>query len=383
MEILQISNFYEMFNTLSYPVVLVDEKNSILWINKKAKTLINETQLKEEINILEKNLNKKIIHINNTFYEINSSAIILKDKKYKSLSLFNISKRKNLEEKLIKSKKMFKLLSEQLPEAVLVSDEKIIYTNPAFEKMLAYSSKYLEDKTFYDLLDEKNKKLLKENLELLISSKKSQIEFLLSIKRKNNEEIWINIKTKAIFENEKTIYINVIKDITTSKIEREKLEKLASIDLLTSIYNRRKFEELFDREYKRSKRYKSELSIIFFDIDYFKKINDTYGHDVGDVILKEVSSTITKNLRETDIFARWGGEEFIILLPETNSNKAFEVAENIRIAILNTNFKDVKRVTISLGITQLKQELQKSFLKRADQALYKAKNEGRNISIIL
>lgn len=383
MEILQISNFYEMFNTLSYPVVLVDEKNSILWINKKAKTLTNETQLKEEIAILEKNLNKKIIYINNTFYEINTSAIILKDKKYKSLSLFNISKRKNLEEKLIKSKKMFKLLSEQLPEAVLVSDEKIIYTNPAFEKMLAYSSKYLEDKTFYDLLDEKNKKLLKENLELLISSKKSQIEFLLSIKRKNNEEIWINIKTKAIFENEKTIYINVIKDITTSKIEREKLEKLASIDLLTSIYNRRKFEELFDREYKRSKRYKSELSIIFFDIDYFKKINDTYGHDVGDVILKEVSSTITKNLRETDIFARWGGEEFIILLPETNSNKAFEVAENIRIAILNTNFKDVKRVTISLGITQLKQELQKSFLKRADQALYKAKNEGRNISIIL
>jgi len=374
---------FETFNNLSYPIVILDDRSNIVWINKKAKSLISDIKIKELFKQIENKYDKKIVILNNIFYEINESNIKVQNLSLSILSFFNISKRKKLEEKLINSEKMFKSLSVQLPEAVLVCNEKIVYSNPAFEKMLGFSNKYFTSKSFYDLLDEENRILLKESLEYLISSKKSQIEFMLFIKRKNGDEIWIDVKTKAVIEEKNILYINVIKDVTSSKIERENLERLANTDLLTNIYNRRKFQELFDREYKRSKRYESQLSLIFFDIDHFKKINDTFGHDVGDMVLREVSSIVSEKLRETDIFARWGGEEFIILLPETNSKKAYEVAENIRITLMKKKFKEVEKVTISLGVTQLKKELQKSFLKRVDLALYKAKYEGRNISIVV
>ncbi len=137
--------------------------------------------------------------------------------------------------------------------------------------MLGYSNKYLSDKSFNDLLDNENQVILKENLEYLISNKKKKVEFLLFIQRNNKSWIWINIVTKMVIEDNKKLYINLIKDITSIKVEQEKLQKLANTDLLTNIYNRRKFQELFDREYKRSKRYESDLSLIFFDIDHFKK----------------------------------------------------------------------------------------------------------------
>ncbi len=137
-------------------------------------------------------------------------------------------------------------------------------------------------------------------------------------------------------------------------------------------------------EYKRAKRYKRDLCGIFFDIDHFKKVNDVYGHDVGDMVLQELSNLVQFHVRETDFFARWGGEEFIILLPETNKENALTLAEHIRKNVVEKIFTKAKNITVSFGITQLKgQEQQKSFLKRLDNALYKAKQEGRNRSICL
>ncbi len=159
---------------------------------------------------------------------------------------------------------------------------------------------------------------------------------------------------------------------------QQELILLAYHDQLTSIYNRRKTKDFLEEYIKYSKRYNTPLSLIYFDIDFFKKINDTYGHDKGDFVLKELSRIVKLNLRDSDIFGRWGGEEFLIILPNTDINGAKKVAEKIRTAVKNSDFDGIN-VTISLGITQLNMNDDvDSFINRADRALYKAKRNGRN-----
>ena len=168
-------------------------------------------------------------------------------------------------------------------------------------------------------------------------------------------------------------------EITERKHAIDELEKLSETDPLTSIYNRRKFNELLEREVERSKRYDSGLSIIMCDIDHFKKINDEFGHDVGDNALKIFSSTIHDNIREVDMFARWGGEEFMILMPNSDINSAESVAEKLRKVIEDTEIKKITAFTASFGVTDLnKDDTTESFIKRVDEALYKAKSGGRN-----
>jgi diguanylate cyclase (GGDEF)-like protein len=116
-----------------------------------------------------------------------------------------------------------------------------------------------------------------------------------------------------------------------------------------------------------------------FDLDHFKNVNDTWGHDVGDTVLKEVVAKTGEKIRETDIFARWGGEEFLLLLPETTMNVAGKVAERIRSTMEQTVINDTLTVTLSLGVVQHEQgETMDETIKRADDCLYEAKDGGRN-----
>ncbi|EDP74082.1 GGDEF domain-containing protein [Hydrogenivirga sp. 128-5-R1-1] len=159
----------------------------------------------------------------------------------------------------------------------------------------------------------------------------------------------------------------------------EKFRYLSETDRLTGLYNKGKFNEVLQREIQRAKRYKRPLSLIIFDIDHFKKINDTYGHKVGDEVLKALAKLIKKNIRKTDFAARWGGEEFVILAPETNVEGAKKLAEKLRQAVETYKFPTVGKVTISLGVAQLEpDEKPEDFIVRADMALYKAKEGGRN-----
>lgn len=159
-----------------------------------------------------------------------------------------------------------------------------------------------------------------------------------------------------------------------------KYEELSSIDNLTGIYNRTKFEIELQTEIDRVKRYKIDpFSLVFFDIDYFKKINDTYGHLEGDNALKSISKLISLNIRSTDIIARWGGEEFVIIMPMTSLEKAFLVTEKFRKLIKDTKFDVIGSVTCSFGITEFKSNDDAgSILLRADKAMYKAKMNGRD-----
>ncbi len=145
--------------------------------------------------------------------------------------------------------------------------------------------------------------------------------------------------------------------------------KRAMTDELTKILNRRGL-------IKEAKKISVESSLLFFDIDHFKKINDTYGHDFGDCVLKELTGLISKNIRNSDVFGRWGGEEFILILRGTPYNEAMKVAEKLRVAVENYDF-DGKKVTISIGISPFRGDFKEAVIK-ADEALYEAKNSGRN-----
>jgi len=168
------------------------------------------------------------------------------------------------------------------------------------------------------------------------------------------------------------------KNLELEKKIRE-VEYLSVTDTLTTIGNRRKFEHNLEKEISRVKRYSHSLSLVMFDIDYFKQINDKQGHEMGDHILHQLSMVIKNQLRENDCFARWGGEEFILTLPETNLFQAKLIAEKLRELVNQIEFKDNLFITCSFGVTEYKSDESKNDLfVRVDNALYQAKELGRN-----
>jgi diguanylate cyclase (GGDEF)-like protein len=164
-----------------------------------------------------------------------------------------------------------------------------------------------------------------------------------------------------------------------SKVLARKMKTLATIDPLTGLNNRREFNHLTRRIFSESKRYQKPFSILLIDIDHFKTINDNHGHDVGDTVLIHFAKLLQESFRHSDIIARWGGEEFIILLPQTESDKAVEVAEKLLESTRALQVNDIIKFTISIGVKSYTDEPSlQSLIKCADQALYHAKRNGRN-----
>ncbi|MBW1892229.1 MAG: diguanylate cyclase [Deltaproteobacteria bacterium] len=182
------------------------------------------------------------------------------------------------------------------------------------------------------------------------------------------------------------IYITVI-DVTEVASYEQKLIEMNTRDGLTDIYNRRFFDTRIEEEFVRHKRYSRPMSMIMLDIDFFKKANDTYGHQAGDFILISLTKLITDRLRKTDIFCRYGGEEFCCILPETTIDSANSLAEELLNAVFSHTFVFNKiniNITISLGISVLDDDINsaETLLKKADDALYQAKQEGRNQVVV-
>ncbi len=171
-----------------------------------------------------------------------------------------------------------------------------------------------------------------------------------------------------------------LEEISTLLKERNRqLANLAAHDQLTGLLNRHFFIELFEKELSYARRYNGSLSLILLDIDHFKHINDTFGHNIGDDVLRLVSQLCKNNLRTSDIFARWGGEEFVILLPNTPYTNAFDTAEKLRALIETTSFPIAEHVTCCFGVAEIfDSESLNEIIERADKALYQAKNDGRN-----
>lgn len=284
----------------------------------------------------------------------------------------------NAHEKLNEFKK---IIDNYVITALINYDNKIIEISHAFEELSGYSKDELIGNSMSILKHHKQDKKIIENLWDTISSQKIWSGNIRN-KKKDGEEFWleqtiipkVNKETKKI-ESFLTIGI----DITAKK----ELEKMASIDNLTKIYNRRMLDHFLQVEIEIANRHKEELSLIMIDIDYFKNVNDTYGHYIGDLLLVELSRLISKNLRISDIFGRYGGEEFLIICNKTTKENAFILAEKLRVLIENHQFEEVGEKTISIGISSLEENDNKdSLFKKADIALYEAKNSGKNRTII-
>ncbi|RUO30393.1 GGDEF domain-containing protein [Aliidiomarina soli] len=165
------------------------------------------------------------------------------------------------------------------------------------------------------------------------------------------------------------------------------LEHLSQTDKLTGLFNRGHWEECLIQEFQRLKRYSGDASLLLFDIDHFKAVNDNYGHDVGDEVLRQMANLIRANLRETDIAGRFGGEEFAILLPNTQAEAAMQLAERLRQKVREYPMQHTQgnfQVTVSLGVADFDsdQTSHQEWLKHADNALYEAKNAGRDQAIL-
>ncbi len=206
-------------------------------------------------------------------------------------------------------------------------------------------------------------------------------------------KIPLNKMRKSIYQNmqqnvvislfKEDLILFVIYDQTPLLEAQEKILIQATTDQLTGVYNRLKFSEVIEHEIFKTSRYGNELTLILFDIDHFKKVNDVYGHLVGDDVLRTLSNQVKSLIRNSDFFARWGGEEFILLINETSLEETYNLAEKIRIGISEYKFDTVEQITISLGVTSyLHQDNEDTLIKRADDALYEAKGSGRNRSVI-
>lgn len=242
------------------------------------------------------------------------------------------------------------------------------------EKLRALANCYQQPRIFYDELEDLVKNPEGQRLVTFETTNGAIVECTISAYQAGDE---------------KSGWLFSYQDVTQQKIAEEKLRNLAITDSLTQVYNRRHFFSLAQNELNRAVRYNRELSIILFDIDHFKSVNDTFGHLIGDQVLETLASYCKSNLRSFDIIGRYGGEEFIILLPETSLKRASQIAERLRkqaLGIHITTPEGTPGITISLGVAGIRggeQVTLDELIGTADQALYKAKKAGRNQACVL
>ncbi len=288
---------------------------------------------------------------------------------------------------LIESEQRSSLILESVAEGIYgINDQGIItFTNTSACKILGYKSDQLIGKKSCDLFyfEHTEKGINCENqcfALLAIRKEKVQYSSEINFKTKQGQNISVEltaspIKSDEIF-NEAVI---TFRDISKRKESEYKLTKIATTDALTGSFNRHKFEQIIKQEIINSKYYSKGLSIAIIDIDHFKQVNDRFGHDVGDNVLINLAKILMANIRTSDAVVRWGGEEFVIICPDTCEKSMYNLAEKLRLIVAKEKFDTIGKLSISCGVGEYhKSETQELFFKRVDKALYRAKETGRN-----
>lgn len=264
----------------------------------------------------------------------------------------------------------------------------LTYANQKFFTLLNISN--IEE--FYNKFEFLSDIFLKDRRFFFPQNKQNWIQELLKLQEEQRITSIIDQKDfsqkafilKPVYLEKTNSYLCSFTEYTKLALETQNLSQKAYTDELTKISNRAKFNEDLHNEIEYFKRYHSPFCLVLFDIDLFKNVNDTYGHDIGDKILQELASLISKHIRVSDIIARWGGEEFVIILNKTSLQEAFSIAENLRKNIEKNNFYHNLRITCSFGISQItRKDTHTTLFKRVDRALYEAKRSGRNCTKIV
>ena len=340
---------------------------------------------------------------------LNGNKIHINGIPYIITSVHDITNRKIAEKEIWESKELYHSILNASPDNITIADLEgnILMVSPAGKTMFGYSQDVDDTKLGLGILDflipQDRERAKKKHEEMFKGKNPGPSEY--TGLRLDKSTFFIEVNTNFIFDKEgkpaKMIFS--IRDISERKQSEEKIEHLikqleterniaefnAITDSLTGLANRRYFDEALRKEIYRVKRSGSSLSLIMFDVDYFKRFNDTYGHIAGDNCLRQIGITLKSFIkREYDIVARYGGEEFVVILPETNLEGALLLAEKIRtlieaLGIIHEKSEASKYITVSLGvvtayITNL--EKPEDLIDKADEAMYVAKNMGRNRS---
>jgi diguanylate cyclase (GGDEF)-like protein/PAS domain S-box-containing protein len=299
----------------------------------------------------------------------------------------------NKQDSLKESELRYRRLFEAAQDGILILDAEsgaITDINPFLINLLGYSRQEMMDKKLWEVGAFKDIKASKDAFQAL--RKNEYIRYKdLPLKAKNGDLIAVEFVSNVYkVGNRKVIQCN-IRDITDRKQAHKDLLKSKNLlrqqsirDHLTGLFNRRYLEETMVRELNRASRRNLPVGLILADVDYFKRINDTYGHAAGDAILRKLGEVLRENVRSEDVASRYGGDEFIILLPEASrevtKNRAEKLLEIVRQAIIRFNEVTFESVTLSAGVSVFSEDgaAPESILKAADLALYHAKEKGRN-----
>ncbi len=332
----------------------------------------------------------------NIFCQLHEQKRLLEDKN-SELAKVNeqlqnqISERKIIEKKLKESETKYRKLFEKSNDALLITDTtRILDCNAAMVELFRYKSKTSLLKThFFEFFPanqpdgESSEDKISGMMDMAIREGSQKYE-CLSL-RHDESEFSIEVLMTAIPMGKKTVLHTVMRDITKRKESEQKLISQAIRDSLTGLFNRRYLEESLDREISKAQRHGTALAIIMLDADHFKQFNDTYGHLAGDVILRNLGKWMVKYSRKEDIACRYGGEEFVLVMPGTTLDVAYQRAEDLRAILENDKKMKYKKqvlpiVTISLGIAVFPHNGKdvSELMNAADKALYKAKELGRN-----
>jgi diguanylate cyclase len=267
---------------------------------------------------------------------------------------------------------------------VVCNDQKILalrYTKDEIPNKIGFEF-------FTDKLHSEDYARVMDNMRQHLYGYTSVYEVEYKIQAKDGSWRWYYDRGKVTKRDESgnpLLVAGIVFDITVQKemelmIEEQNKEllKIVNIDYLTKVFNRKALYEKLEFEIARANRYKDDLSVLMIDLDHFKTINDVHGHLAGDSVLKQVAEIIKSNLREPDIAGRYGGEEFLIILPRTDREQGFIVAERIRKSIQDADLLNRTKVTISGGLKEYNGESLNKLLDEADKRLYIAKRNGRN-----
>ena len=305
--------------------------------------------------------------------------IILKRK----LIELNLSLETKIEQEVNKIKS---ILDAQDNIIIVTSKEKITNVNKKFLDFFGitdFNEFIANKKDIFDFFQEEfgfitKEQIIKQDSWIKYIKELHEIDRIVKIKDKNQEEKIFAINVDY-YENKDNYYVFSLTDITKLKEKSNLLEYQATHDKLTGLYNRNRFDEIYEKEIKRARRYENDLSMILFDVDNFKQINDNYGHQTGDEVLKEIAEITLNSVREQDISVRWGGEEFLVLLPQTNLLGAITAANKIRSSIeKNPISSHSLNITASFGVSQLLEDDELDFISKTDKLLYEAKKTGKN-----
>lgn len=288
--------------------------------------------------------------------------------------------------------RIFRSLVENTNDVIMVLDATpleqggpyIVYVNPAFERLMGYRAEEVmgQNPKILQGRDTDDKTRLK--LRQAMRAGKAIRTQILNYDKFGNE-LWLDINMVPLYDEdgELAYYAAIERDLTEYKRLQSHLENMANTDSLTGLSNRQAFLHRAEKEFSRARRYARPLSAVMIDVDHFKAINDRYGHAVGDTVLRQVSAICQCNLRGSDLLGRIGGEEFVLLLPDTPLSNAIYVAERMREQLAKTPIDIdglVITTTASFGVASISDNdiNFNGVLERADVAMYHAKHDGRN-----